>query len=136
MTGMFEWKQDYAVGISSIDGQHQNLFAVARELYAAMNSGQGKAAVGRVLDHLVQYTVVHFAHEERLMAEHGYPALAHHREKHAALTRQVLAFQTEYDAGRAAMSVQLLQFLRTWLEHHIRTDDQAYAPFLKARIVA
>jgi hemerythrin-like metal-binding protein len=61
--------------------------------------------------------------------------LERHREKHAALTRQVLKFQAEYDAGRVAMSVQLLRFLRTWLEYHIRTDDQAYAPFLKAKVV-
>ena len=64
---MFDWKREYSVGIGSIDGQHQNLFAIARELYAAMGAGQGKTAVGRILDRLIHYTSVHFAHEERLM---------------------------------------------------------------------
>jgi hemerythrin len=62
--------------------------------------------------------------------------LAQHQEEHAALTRQVLKFQTEYQAGRAAMTVQLLNFLKTWLEKHIQGSDKAYAPCLKAREVA
>ena len=31
---MFEWKNEYAVNIGSIDAQHQMLFAIGRELYA------------------------------------------------------------------------------------------------------
>ena len=41
---MFEWKNEYVVGIGSIDAQHQGLFAIGRELYAAMSAGQGKSA--------------------------------------------------------------------------------------------
>ena len=67
MKDMFEWSNNYSVGIGSIDAQHQNLFAIARELHAAMTAGQGKASLARILDRLVQYTAVHFAHEERLM---------------------------------------------------------------------
>jgi len=133
---MFEWKPQFSVGISSIDGQHQNLFALARELYDAMGAGQGKAAVGRILDRLVKYTAVHFAHEERLMKESAYPNFEIHRKEHETLTRQVLAFQVEFESGRQAMSIQLLQFLKGWLEHHIQAEDAAYAPYVQHRGVA
>lgn len=136
MGNMFGWNQKYSVGIPSIDAQHQNLFAVAHELYKAMSAGQGKFALSRILDRLVQYTVVHFAHEERLMRQNDYPNLAQHQEEHAALTRQVLQFQTDFRAGRVAMTVQLLNFLKTWLEQHIQGSDQAYAACLKAKAVA
>jgi hemerythrin len=129
---MFEWKAEYSVGIGSIDGQHQKLFTLTRELHQAMNAGQGRAAVARILDRLVQYTVVHFALEERLMEECGYPGLEEHRIEHESLTKKVLAFQADYEAGRGPMSVQLLLLLRGWLEHHIQEEDQAYAPYLKA----
>ena len=125
---MFEWKSEYSVGIGSIDRQHQNLFALAREQYLAMNAGPGKAAVGRILDRLVQYTVVHFAQEERLMEKCKYQGLPKHQREHEMLTKQVLTFQADYEAGRVAMSVQLLQFLKNWLENHIQTEDKAYAP--------
>jgi hemerythrin len=133
---MFEWKPQYSVQIASIDGQHQNLFRTAAELYAAMSAGQGKAAMSRILDRLVQYTSVHFAHEERLMRLHDYPEFAAHKAEHDALTKQVLTFQADFQAGRATMTVQLLHFLRDWLEKHIAASDQKYAPYLKDKLVA
>lgn len=133
---MFEWNQNYSVGIQSIDAQHQTLFAIARELYTAMNAGKGKSVVGRLLDRLVQYTVMHFAHEERLMRESAYPGLEKHRAEHTGMTTKVLEFQREYRAGRVNMSVQLLHFLRAWLTRHIAESDSAYAPHVKARVVA
>ena len=133
---MFEWKPQYSVQIGSIDGQHQNLFRIAGELYAAMSAGRGKAALAAILDRLVQYTSVHFAHEERLMRLHDYPQLAAHRAEHEALTKKVLAFQADFEAGRAAVTVQVLQFLKEWLEKHIAGSDQKYAPHLKTKAVA
>jgi len=133
---MFKWNTAYSVGIGSIDAQHQNLFAMARELHAAMAAGQGKAQLARTLDRLVQYTSSHFAHEERLMRLADYPDIAAHTAEHKALTQKVLDFQKELAAGRATISVQLLQFLRSWLDHHIQHSDQAYAPHLKtAKVV-
>lgn len=133
---MFEWKNEYSVGIGSIDAQHQNLFAIARELYAAMSAGQGKASLSRLLDRLVQYTAVHFAHEERLMRLNDYPDFQAHKAQHDALTKQVLAFQADFEGGRVSMTVQLLQFLKDWLEKHIKVSDFAYAPCLKQKAVA
>ena len=88
---MFEWQSKYGTGVGSVDAQHQTLFAAAEELYVAMSTGQGKAAVGRTLDRLVQYTATHFAHEERLMRLNDYPDLAAHKVQHDRLTAQVLA---------------------------------------------
>ena len=132
---MFEWNPSFSVEIGSIDAQHQNLFRIARELYAAMTAGQGKAALAKILDRLVQYTAVHFAHEERILRLNDYPDLLAHQAEHQSLTRQVLQFQADYQAGRSAMTVQLLQFIRDWLEKHIKESDQRYAPFLRERAV-
>jgi hemerythrin len=133
---MFEWKDSYSTGIHSVDAQHRNLFAVAEELYTAMSNGQGRAAVGRTLDRLVQYTASHFAHEERLMRLHDYPELVAHKAEHDKLTGQVLLFKADYRAGKVTMTVQLLQFLRDWLQNHIMGSDLKYAPFLRDKAVA
>lgn len=133
---MFEWKPQYSVQIASIDGQHQNLFRLAGELHAAMSAGQGKPALERILDRLVQYTKVHFAHEERLMTIHGYPDVVAHAEQHRVLTQKVIDFQAEFESGRALMTLQVLHFLKDWLLNHIASSDQKYAPYLKERAVA
>jgi hemerythrin-like metal-binding protein len=133
---MFQWSPDYSVGVAGVDAQHQNLFALARELHEAMAAGQGKAALEKLLGRLIRYTASHFADEERLMRAADYPGLETHQAEHQALTRKVLDFQADFAAGRVNLSVQLLQFLRTWLDQHIRHSDLAYAPYLKARKVA
>jgi hemerythrin-like metal-binding protein len=130
---MFEWKNEYLVGIGSIDAQHQGLFAIGRQLYAAMSAGQGKSVLARILDRLVRYTSVHFAHEERLMQLYRYPDFANHKAEHDALVKQVLEFQTEFNSGRATMAVKVLQFIKDWLEKHIKGTDFAYIPCMKAQ---
>ena len=133
---MFEWRNEFSVEIGSVDAQHKMLFQIAGELYAAMESGQSKAAMARLLDRLVQYTKVHFAHEERLMKMHGYKDFAAHKAEHDALTAQVMKFQQDFEEGKVSMSVQLLQFLRSWLETHIRGTDRKYSPYLRSKQVA
>ena len=133
---MFEWKNSYSLGIPSIDAQHQTLFGIGAELYAAMTAGQAKTAINRILERLVQYTRSHFAHEERLMRQNNYPQFAAHKAEHDQLTAQVAAFQAELAGGRATISVQLLRFLRDWLEKHIQESDRRYAPYLVGKAVA
>lgn len=133
---MFEWRNEFSVQIGSVDAQHKMLFGLANELYTAMTAGRSKASLARILDRLVQYTKVHFAHEERLMQLHGYPAFQAHKAEHDALTSKVLQFQQDFAGGRVNMSVQLLQFLRDWLERHIQGSDRRYSPFLREKAVA
>jgi hemerythrin-like metal-binding protein len=133
---MFEWNNRYSVQIGSIDAQHQTLFGLAEELNTAMAAGQGKSVLSRILNRLVQYTTVHFAHEERLMRLHDYPGFAAHKTQHEALAQKVQQFQAEYNAGTTAMTVELMIFLRDWLTGHIAGSDQKYAPLLKEKLVA
>ena len=136
MYSMFEWNNEYVVGIGSIDAQHQGLFAIGRELYAAMSAGQGKNVMARILERLVRYTAVHFAYEERLMQMYHYPDFAKHKAEHDALVKQVLALQAEFNGGRVTMAVQVLHFIKDWLEKHIKGTDVAYVPCMKAQKVA
>ena len=128
---MFEWSDTYSVHIGSIDAQHQNLFAIARELHTAMLAGQAKASLAKILDRLVQYTASHFAHEERLMRLNDYPDLPAHKAEHDALTAQVKTFHADFQAGRVILTVQLLQFLKDWLQKHIKGSDMKYVPCLQ-----
>jgi hemerythrin-like metal-binding protein len=136
MLSMYEWNNDYSVGIGSIDAQHQNLFRIVGELYAAMSAGQGKTVLAKTLDRLVQYTASHFAHEERLMGLHGYPDLAAHKAQHDALKAKVLQFQADFESGHVAMTTQLFQFVNDWLVVHIQGTDRKYVPFLIEKAVA
>jgi len=136
MIAMFEWNDKFSTGIASIDAQHQGLFSIGAELYAAMSVGQGKERLGAILTRLVQYTVAHFAYEERLMQLHGYSGYAAHKAQHDDLTRHVQHFYREFQSGQIGISVRLLSFVDDWLKQHIGESDQGYAKLLTAKAVA
>lgn len=130
---LFEWRSEYSLGHSGIDAQHQRLFELASDLHTAMAQGKGKGTLSETLEKLVTYTKTHFANEEDLMLTHRYPDYAAHKAAHDALTTRVLEFQKEFEAGRAGMTIELLQFLKDWLRTHIGETDHKVAMYLKTK---
>ena len=133
---LMTWTENYSVGIKSIDMQHQKLIGMLNELQDAMLAGKANDHIGRILDALVQYTVTHFAYEEKLFAAHGYKDAAAHKAEHDKLTQQVAEFQAQFKAGKSRLTSSILNFLRDWLNGHILGTDMKYAPFLKAKKAA
>ena len=128
---MFEWSESYSVGVHGIDAQHKNVFRLAAEFHRAIVSGEGKAFIPQLLDRLVQYTAVHFAYEERLMQEAGYPNLPAHKAEHEELTKKLLRFQSDFKAGRTDLAFEMFQALRQAVRQHILGSDLQYAPYVK-----
>ena len=133
MDNAFQWNDSYSVKVSAMDAQHKQLFVIIQELYTAMRSGRGKSVAGDVLRRLIDYTVKHFAEEEKLMQKHGYPRLSQHQVEHKALVDKVVAFKKDFDAGGASVTPELMKFLQKWLTEHIQTVDRGYSDFLNAK---
>ena len=131
---LMSWNEKMAVGVRLLDTDHQKLVGLLNELYDAVMKGQGKETLGKVLDGLVDYTKIHFAHEEKFFAQTNYPAAAAHKKEHDALTRQVLEVQKKYQSGRTvALSLEVMNFLKNWLVNHIQASDQKYGPYLNSK---
>ncbi len=130
---LFEWNESYSVGYPEIDTQHKRLFKLAEDLNSAMAAGKGKQMLSQTLANLINYTKGHFASEERLMQRYGYPEYPQHKVEHDKLTAQVLAFQSDFSAGRVMLSIDLMLFLKNWLSHHIGKIDQKVAAHIKAK---
>jgi hemerythrin len=120
-----EWTEKLAVGIPEIDDQHKELINILNRLHSAMTEGKGKTVLKDTLADLADYTVTHFYTEERYMARYRYPKLAEHRVEHEAFVAKVKKFQNDFDAGHAAMSIDLMKFIKDWLVNHITITDIA-----------
>ncbi len=120
----------YSVGVKSIDGQHSVLFGLINDLHEAMRKGQGQSQTGPLLSKLVDYTETHFTAEEEMMADADYPGLADHKLKHRDLIKQVQDFSSRLEKGEAALSLDLMNFLRDWLTNHIQKVDHDYTPWM------
>jgi methyl-accepting chemotaxis protein len=130
---LLEWSPALSVGFAEIDRQHIRLIEIANELNAAMQTGKGAGAVGRVLGELVDYTVKHFAYEENLMKQHNYGQRDSHLAEHKKLIADVSAYKRKVDAGQTDITVELLGFVRDWLVKHIMQTDMALGRELNAR---
>lgn len=127
------WGPKLATGIEEIDTQHKELIRMINELHKAMKQKAGIQRSGAILDGLAKYTVYHFAHEEKLFKQYNYPEYEEHKKIHEKLVATVLAFQKDFNSGKASLSVDLMDFLTKWLKDHIMKSDMKYAPFFKSK---
>lgn len=130
---LMTWDDALSVGVETIDTQHKKLIGLLNDLHSAKATGKGDATLKAVLHELLEYTNSHFAFEENLFREHGYPNTSEHEQAHVALKSQVVAFAEDFASGKASLSADLFMFLRNWLNGHIRGSDRRYAPFLQER---
>jgi len=130
---MMQWDDSLSVGVAEIDRQHQRLMELINALHDAMRTGKGNAAMGRILGELKDYTVTHFAYEEKLFTAHSYPGQLAHEAEHTKLVKQVMDFEERFRSGKAAITMELMHFLKDWLVNHIMKTDKRYGPFLNSK---
>ncbi len=126
------WNESYSVGIKSVDDQHKKLFLYINQLYQHVVTGH-QEEIPQLLDQLADYTVYHFDFEEKIFDDVIYPDTARHKNLHTALLNQVTDAIEKFKAGEAEVDFKLLNFLKNWLNIHIKKEDMAYSPFLRSR---
>ena len=123
------WQDDMDTGIDIIDGQHRRIVEMINHLHITQKSME-RFAVGEVIDELVDYTLSHFAFEEELMEEAGYPFSAAHKRVHEVFTKRVSEYRLRFEAGEDIVD-DLRSMLSRWLFNHIRNDDRSYTDSVK-----
>ncbi|QQS35452.1 MAG: bacteriohemerythrin [Ignavibacteriales bacterium] len=130
---LITWSEKYSVNIQSIDTQHKKLAELVNQLHSALAEGKAKEVLSKILSELVSYTKTHFAYEEKLLQQEKFPGYLAHKMEHDSLTQKVLSFQKEFQAGKSAFSVELMNFLKDWLINHIVGSDKKYTQHLKSK---
>jgi hemerythrin-like metal-binding protein len=129
---VIEMEQMAVIGFKPIDDDHKHLFAMISKFNLAIVHEQKREAIVSILDELVDYTVWHFRHEDRLMQKHNYPEHKQHKEIHNTLVEQVAKIQNDVKNSDVDVSKELLVFLMDWLNEHINKTDKKLADFLSS----
>lgn len=130
---LFVWSEKFSVNIKQIDEQHKKLVNMLNELHDSMKAGKGKEATGKILSELIDYVGTHFSTEEKLMQQYGYAEYTSHKAEHDKLTQKALSLKKEFEQGAPVLTVELLNFLKEWLQTHILGTDKKYGPFLNSK---
>ena len=126
-----EWKNEYSVAVKKFNDDHMKLFSYINDLDRGLSSGLGISEMSYILQGLVDYTILHFKNEEKLMKKYNYPDYDSHKQEHDELIEKVTDFFNDFKDGRKTFSIQLLIFLNDWITNHILKTDMKYKPFFK-----
>lgn len=128
-----EWKDEYSVGIDSLDNDHRKLLALINNLQTAIHYQTDETFEREALNEVVAYTKYHFEREEKMMQDAGYADLEAHVKGHNEMIAKVDEFQKDYEnQGHEALETVAL-FLRDWLVQHINGTDKEYSEILKEK---
>lgn len=125
-----EWSQSMSVGIAKIDEQHSQLIKLMGELDGAVRRNEAADAVEDILTNLFNYAQIHFALEEELFRKHKYPEMALHELEHQRFIAKAFAFKEKLNAKKPGLSLELLNFLSSWVLNHIELTDKRYSKYL------
>jgi len=117
------WSKILSVGVDEIDEDHRKLIQIFNILNHAVAEGDSPEYLAATLEELINCTVWHFSHEERLMLKHRYPETAQHKAEHRELIQTAKELQQAVlQAGKPLVDEQV-EFLERWLTEHILTAD-------------
>ena len=125
-----EWKDDYSVGIDSIDQQHKKLLNLINQLQTAVDYSTGEQFEREALDELVDYTKTHFSYEEGLMRDNDYPDFEPHKAQHEKMFEKVREVLAEYEQDQDTAMANAAEYLKDWLINHINGTDKEYSSYL------
>ena len=126
---VLQWVEDLNTGIDEIDIQHRRLVDYINRLHELRESPD-RAALSEVIAETVDYTISHFAYEERMLEDSGYAFTDLHKRVHELFTRRVGEMQTRFEAGED-VAQELHTMLSRWLFSHIRNEDHGYVDAVK-----
>ena len=129
------WLDEYNVHVEQIDAQHRQLASLANELHLAVQSHRSPDELDRLMKQFIDLTAEHFATEEGLMVEYGYPGYPIHKAQHDELLGQLVAFAEEVSGMSHAAFRFDFDVSSDWLMHHISESDQKLGIFLNKKNV-
>lgn len=118
-------------GVPEIDLQHQELVSIVNKLNDAVKNNAPRKDIYMLIAEVISFTRFHFAAEERLMAEAGYPELEAHKNKHKLLIEEALHLREKLDHVGESMFTE-------WFNHwpfanilaHIQYADQQVEDYI------
>lgn len=125
---MFEWKEDYLVGIKEIDKQHKMIFDIANRaseiLHKAKETDEYKVSE-RIVNELKEYTIYHFYTEEEYMLSINYKGIFWHKMEHENFIKRINSIKIkDLQNNQERYVTEILELIISWITKHILIKDK------------
>ena len=126
------WSDSYSVNVQEIDNQHKNLINMINTLHDAMLENKGRETHCSIIGAMVSYANIHFETEEKYMRRFGFTDYPSHKIEHDQFTVKALDLKERSENDGFILTLEILTFLKKWLQDHILGTDMRYAPHFNA----
>ena len=126
---LLEWQDRFRTHVDPFDDHHQHLFFLLNQAYDNLEQGQLTERMGELLNELIDYTIYHFRAEEHWMKENQSPHYEKHLQEHARFIERISELHADFLCGKTKISLEVLSFMKNWIEQHILVSDEEYAQF-------
>lgn len=123
------WSEDMSVKVREIDAQHRTLVEKINLLHQAMLDNKGREAQQDIIQGMVEYANVHFETEEKYMRRLSYPGYQKHKTEHERFAEKAFELHKRSNSTGFVLTLEILNFLRHWLQEHILVIDKEYTKF-------
>jgi hemerythrin-like metal-binding protein len=132
-TWRLEWYGELSVCIPEIDAEHKRFIDLINDLNEAIVARMDVEVIKRCMQALMDDAAAHFAHEQRLFAEWGYPAAAEHAEKHAQMTQALHEIMERFKRGGTEFEwIEAGLEVKQALISHLVNEDMKYRDYYLA----
>lgn len=128
------WGDVLSIGVDEIDEDHKKLVSIFNTLNHAVKEGESAEYLAAVLEELINCTVWHFSHEERLMLKYGYRDMEEHKIEHRELIDDAKKLQREITESDTPVAEKHIEYLERWLTEHILNMDMRLGSHLSQHI--
>lgn len=120
---LIEWRDEFELGISSVDQEHKEMIDLINETYARHRDHQSKVTIMDFLGEIYARISSHFALEEKIMKEQNYDQYQEHKQDHESLLEDICEFMDDYDRDKPFSEEDMGEFLEHWFINHFRSKD-------------
>lgn len=127
------WNEELDVGVEEIDAQHRQLVKALNRFVEACGEECGGDQLVEMLGFLDDYARLHFATEERIQAESGFPDYEAHHELHQEFIDHLHDLKRRFlhEGASPEIVAEINRMVAGWLVSHIAGSDKKLARFLK-----
>ena len=122
-----DWSEEFSVNVREIDAHHKKLVEKINLLHQSLLDNKGPEAQKIIVAGMVDYAEFHFAAEEKLMLRHNYPGYRSTRPSMAASRKWLLICKSVSTNSGFVLTLEILSFLKSWLQEHILVTDKKYS---------
>lgn len=129
---MIDFARVPKVAFDEMNGVHAEEVEQLNRIEAMLDAGACEAELSEALEALFEHTRAHFANEERLMKEVGFPPYEMHKSEHDRALNEFQLVMMEWRNRKEndALRNYICSEVPQWLHQHIATMDTATANFI------